>query len=1439
MARVLSFEKFSEVATTNQFLSNGKFQQKAGTLKLGTEIDNNHNKSFSNAVFMVGGAYTQGQLVRSLFDVNDNGSLLYDSTSADNLNIVTTFGNIFSTYPNLTTIPYLYPLSDTWNSENVISNSLEFPIYRNSGKGLGKIEFYNSGPVLSGDPVEGQEDYMSFYKSNHFRGTISIGRPKTLKNPIWPYSGKLYSGHLVQMVTENEDTTQNFSNIKVIPYQTGRGIPQYDPTEPYFGGNSFGTPIWPSTGLPIDPVLSTGVIPGNNNSCFGITVDTNVLETTNTVYKYQIPTGWTKEQLESNPFDKWVLWNKHPAPFTAPPEDISFTRTQRIFSPENSNDNYWAPWPEYYAYQPRDPTPILTRGASPVKIGSAFNIGMQAYYEPDVQDGDDPINNPNYVSVSCVPLFQGEEIPVGGYSYASCLGHVITPEPEGLSPYEPATWIESILQGYSNFAGLSPIFDSIQRRASTENPWYDWHDQTFGATGWTGTPQFLLSGIPDEGTAIISTRDPTNPVSLPYLNQSNQGTLIVHPISTINPATTEGSGRMQLIGPSAYTDPQQGDTCVDEKFARIKKYPGTVERALCVGSNLQKIEGTGRWGYTGNIENFGQTNFTDGFDYSVQTYDTTGGTGSGAVINVTSVDVNGSITGVTINSIGTGYTDGDVLTLVDNSITNYGSGSININKLGTVILDTVTPSVTINTRGSRYKSENGVDGYNLSANNLLIEAVVDQDPGGFVWFIITSVSVSSVTDVSRYPVGTILRLYSNEVPLANQCLVEVLTNDGITITVGIYNWAGTIKAAGGRYAYGTETSVSIYNTQIITQKRGTESKTSSSLMSLSISALDDGTVDTVNILNMGTENKDGDLILINQPGSGLDCIFVLNSSVSNIINFSTNLIKGGAGYYHNEYFIADWGNNDDYLFSNNAQINNPAQIYSGREILIGGTNPGGILNQATTPINVDPAVLSLPTYTGEFGNVQTIVQAIPVSQDITPQPVAGAIPTTGWPTFINRQTATFYQETRLFIREAGTGYTIGNTFATTGGSGTQLTLNILAVDTSGSITDVSVANIGSGYLEYDVVTITGGNGDSEITLKIPYGQELRPYNPIPTGFSNGALALNFNLIILSRGSGYTVGTGFTVTVPDRTIVKTVLMVNIIAVDSNGGITEVEISTHGLIFEYVLTWKFVVDGGNNDSFIELEAPIKSQPLKFTNGGTNYITATGVTTYNISKNSLTPICGLETTGAGECEVIDYAAGDIKPNGWDLTRYTIGDTISFNQDGNETATADILTLNPTTQEITFTQLTVGTGYVQPATSDYGFLLTRNLSETATTVDIIADTNGYVTSATINTIGTNVQYGDFLVIEQVGSDNNVVIQIKGEKNVPAPWQPFENGRSATAAEWNEYKVNLQSAVNLLDNPCLVDLNSHYPNYLNNGWYNYGDPDNKDPNILGGYLKI
>ena len=63
----------------------------------------------------------------------------------------------------------------------------------------------------------------------------------------------------------------------------------------------------------------------------------------------------------------------------------------------------------------------------------------------------------------------------------------------------------------------------------------------------------------------------------------------------------------------------------------------------------------------------------------------------------------------------------------------------------------------------------------------------------------------------------------------------------------------------------------------------------------------------------------------------------------------------------------------------------------------------------------------------------------------------------------------------------GTGYAIGSGVATTGGTGTGLTVNILAVDT-GVIISFEVAAVGSGYLVGETITISTGGANATFTI---------------------------------------------------------------------------------------------------------------------------------------------------------------------------------------------------------------------------------------------------------------------------------------------------------------------------------------------------------------------
>lgn len=63
----------------------------------------------------------------------------------------------------------------------------------------------------------------------------------------------------------------------------------------------------------------------------------------------------------------------------------------------------------------------------------------------------------------------------------------------------------------------------------------------------------------------------------------------------------------------------------------------------------------------------------------------------------------------------------------------------------------------------------------------------------------------------------------------------------------------------------------------------------------------------------------------------------------------------------------------------------------------------------------------------------------------------------------------------------GTGYSSGTSVATTGGTGSGLTVNIIA-NSSGVVTSVTVSSRGSGYLAGDLVTVAGGNVNCKVRV---------------------------------------------------------------------------------------------------------------------------------------------------------------------------------------------------------------------------------------------------------------------------------------------------------------------------------------------------------------------
>lgn len=70
----------------------------------------------------------------------------------------------------------------------------------------------------------------------------------------------------------------------------------------------------------------------------------------------------------------------------------------------------------------------------------------------------------------------------------------------------------------------------------------------------------------------------------------------------------------------------------------------------------------------------------------------------------------------------------------------------------------------------------------------------------------------------------------------------------------------------------------------------------------------------------------------------------------------------------------------------------------------------------------------------------------------------------------------------LTIALGGSGYSDANNVATTGGSGSGLTVDVTV--TTGAITGIEIAKMGEGYTDGDTITVTGGGGNATATITL-------------------------------------------------------------------------------------------------------------------------------------------------------------------------------------------------------------------------------------------------------------------------------------------------------------------------------------------------------------------
>lgn len=1341
---------FDNLSVGNCFLSKGVLVVDSIT----NDSNNNDSKSkfLQKSVMNVGSAYTQGNTVT--IPIYDQ-SLSYGPTGEDLRNLRNKFRTLFRDYPLLDEYPWLVPTEPQ----------------KITGRGNGTIEIYNVSPQLNGRYYN--IVHMDQYYNLNISGDIPLQpAPRNINWPEFPFSGMIYSGNLVQYYFSD-------GKVSVIPYQAGRGIPQWDVTKEYYSGNPYGIPQ--RLGVALRPRLSMGAVVGNNDFCLGV-----VQESSGSckLFDYNIPPTLTKQQK--------LFYNKnHPSPFSTEPVDN--------LSPYNRSNTNWAPWPWYYAYKSGDPVPILTKGRTNLRIGASYNIGMQCYYEPNVEPGDDPRNNPKYLPVQTIPLFQGEKVKIGSEIYATSMGHVITWDRRGVSPYPVASATSTAGLNTNSIFPLSfnnPQYLLLQgnmRDARDENPWWDWCDPTFGAVGWCSTPGFSLAGIPDVGVAICESVDGQN---LPYLAQSLQGSVIVRASSTEDPLDPiVGSGRMELINGSEYCD---------TKFRGVTKMPGDSERGQIVGNVMQEIAGTGRWGYDGSYVGFGGTPI-DGYRYTVGIYNLFTSdrlsTGSGGVIDVTSVDSNGSIVGFNVVSLGSGYYEGELLRVVDND--DYPRGTPYFKK-NCAVVRFVGGTFVRDSRGTNYVSKYGCIGYNITKNPVptTLDVILgnnSETPRDLVYGKVSSresVSVNATTQSDNASLGFERRYW----PLnffSNQKINKQSALSMYSLRQVIFGTNTTVQSVltqftGDPFAY--DQGVNDYSIQFYGAFKP---------MELTVVANEDGQVTDVRVTDFGVGNDIGDLILVYQYNSDNNYIFQYNAPTDTPV---ARLVSGGGGYIFEQ--------------NNNIKWVNPNNIYDIKSspfaIKAMSADESGTLNNLSWNVEIYnyKSTVALP-----LGSTQIVSQTVHIEYALG-QPI-----TEPWSLYAKNETATFYLDAYARIINVGSGYVSGE-YGTNEPGGLLVEL---VVD-GGIVVDVVIVDYGTTF-NNDIFTINGGDGNCKIILQINNQESVYNYR---TAFGDNNVlnsCLNYDYQLISRGTNYST-IDYTTSCPNR--VGDNMLVRVLSVGVNNEVEAIEITDPGNMLYNIGDVVTLINGvPGTPCYFRIVAPLKSpEKIRWHRNGTNYTTAQNVPTYNIQQNNLILPGNISGGGCTPVSTDPPFPFVLPPYFSDLSRYSVGDNIRFIQNNNESSLTNITFIGFGIIQVS--NVNPGAGYVVTGPSDDGWFGTRNDTINPTTVDIVADDNGHITNVTINTLGDRVRFGDLIIIEQPGSDRNAVFQITSLRDVTPWWEEEINGRVPTSEQWNNYRDVLKSGVNLMDKSVAVELSTNYPNYYNNSYYNNGDGGRDFVNNVG-----
>lgn len=251
-------------------------------------------------------------------------------------------------------------------------------------------------------------------------------------------------------------------------------------------------------------------------------------------------------------------------------------------------------------------------------------------------------------------------------------------------------------------------------------------------------------------------------------------------------------------------------------------------------------------------------------------------------------------------------------------------------------------------------------------------------------------------------------------------------------------------------------------------------------LELSIIVNSSGSITSASIINFGGGYQVSDLVTVVDPSSTSPAtitILSLLNSYSAIVSYNTVsssnfkiIVEGSWLNFNTSSPIYGVNLIEDLLFFTDnrnqprkVNINMPQGYYTSEDqISVAKYYPYESI-QVYQPSNQTGAV-------GASGVSNSVTNSTTISLSSTSQP---SFPVSN-PLGVNGSLAQ--------ITNAGTGYSSSQGVATTGGTGRGCVLNVTA--SSGSITSVNVASIGSGYSNGDILTVTSGDNNAKVTLYI-------------------------------------------------------------------------------------------------------------------------------------------------------------------------------------------------------------------------------------------------------------------------------------------------------------------------------------------------------------------